>query len=58
MTVSDAVEARAAERNVWGDCVLPALVGFVPIVAVASAQGGYFPTSWGWSTLGLVLAAG
>lgn len=58
MSVSDAVEARTAERNLWGDCVLPALVGFVPIVAVASAQGGYFPTSWGWSTLGLVLAAG
>jgi hypothetical protein len=58
MSVSDAVEARTAARNVWGDCVLPALVGFVPIVALSSAQGGYFPTAWGWSTLGLVLAAG
>ena len=58
MSVSDAVEARTAERNLWGDRVLPALVGFVPIVALSSAQGGYFPTAWGWSTLGLVLAAG
>jgi len=58
MTVSDAVEARTAERNLWGDRILPALVGFVPIVALASAQGGYFPTAWGWSTLGLTLAAG
>jgi O-Antigen ligase len=58
MTVSDAVEARPAERNLWSDCILPALVGFVPIVALSSAQGGYFPTAWGWSTLGLVLAAG
>jgi O-Antigen ligase len=58
MSVSDAVEARAAERNLWGNCILPALVGFAPIVGLASAQGGYFPTAWGWSTLGLVLAAG
>src|SRR5690242_1755411 len=58
MTVSDAVEAQTAGRNVWSACVLPALVGFVPIVALSSAQGGYFPTSWGWSTLGLILAAG
>ena len=58
MSVSDAVEARAAERSVWSDCILPALVGFVPIVAVSSAQGGYFPTSWGWTALGLGLAAG
>lgn len=58
MSVSDAVEARTAERNLWGDRILPALVGFVPIVALSSAQGGYFPTSWGWATLGLVLAAG
>jgi O-Antigen ligase len=58
MSVSDAVEARTAERNVWGDCALSALAGFVPIVAVSSAQGGYFPTSWGWTTLGLILAAG
>lgn len=58
MTVSGALEAQAAERHLWGDCVLPALVGFVPIAALASAQGGYFPTAWGWSTLGLTLAAG
>jgi hypothetical protein len=58
MSVSDAVEARTAERNFWGNCLLPALAGFVPIVAVSSAQGGYFPTAWGWATLGLVLAAG
>jgi hypothetical protein len=58
MSVSDAVEARTSERNVWSDRIFPALVGFVPIVAVSSAQGGYFPTSWGWTTLGLVLAAG
>src|SRR5579859_2036033 len=58
MSVSDAVEARTAERNLWGDRILPALAGFIPIVALSSAQGGYFPTAWGWSTLGLTLAAG
>src|SRR5205085_3322557 len=58
MSVSDAVEARPAERNLWGDCILPVLAGFVPRVAVSTAQGGYFPTAWGWSTLGLTLAAG
>jgi hypothetical protein len=58
MSVSDAVEAQPAERSVWSEYVLPALAGFLPIVTVASAQGGYFPTAWGWSALGLVLAAG
>ena len=58
MSVSDAVDAPAVERTHWGDCALSALVGFVPILAVSSVQGGYFPTSWGWTTLGLVLAAG
>lgn len=33
---------------------LPALVAFAPIVGLAAAQGGYFPTSWGWASVPLL----
>ena len=30
-----------------------ALVAFAPLVGLAGAQGGYFPSSWGWATFPL-----
>src|SRR5438034_9053827 len=35
---------------------LPALVAFVPVFGLAAAQGGYFPTSWGWASVPLFWA--
>jgi hypothetical protein len=31
-----------------------ALIGFVPVVGLAGAQGGFFPSAWGWATLPLL----
>jgi hypothetical protein len=31
-----------------------AVVGFAPVVALAGAQGGYFPSAWGWATFPLL----
>ena len=49
--------ARPASRFAPGARTLPAVL-FVVAAAVgtAAAQGGYFSTSWGWSTLAFVLA--
>jgi hypothetical protein len=46
------------ERQAWAQRVSPALLGFIPVAALASAQGGYFPTSWGWAAVGLYSTAG
>jgi O-Antigen ligase len=35
----------------------PALVAFVPVLGLAIAQGGYFPTSWGWASVPLFWVA-
>jgi hypothetical protein len=32
---------------------LPALIAFAPVFGLAAAQGGYFPTSWGWASVPL-----
>jgi hypothetical protein len=56
-----AASARRAETKSAfprSDRVWPALLGFAPVAALSAAQGGYFPTSWGWTSLGLVLVAG
>jgi hypothetical protein len=34
-----------------------ALVAFAPVLGLAGAQGGYFPSAWGWATLPLFWAA-
>jgi hypothetical protein len=34
--------------------VAAALVAFAPLVGLAGAQGGYFPSAWGWATLPLL----
>ena len=36
----------------------PALIGFLPITLLGAAQGGYFPSAWGWATLGFLWASG
>jgi tetratricopeptide (TPR) repeat protein len=35
--------------------ILPALAAFAPVFGLAAAQGGYFPTSWGWTSVPLLL---
>jgi hypothetical protein len=36
--------------------LLPTLVAFAPVLCLAAAQGGYFPTSWGWASVPLLWA--
>jgi O-antigen ligase len=47
---------RAADRARTASFT-PVLVAFVPLVGLAAAQGGYFPTSWGWAAVPLLWAA-
>lgn len=50
----------ALDRRVWARrpiaamSAAPALFTMLAVVWIASAQGGYFPTSWGWSALALL----
>jgi hypothetical protein len=37
--------------------VAPALAAFAPVVGHAGAQGGYFPSAWGWATVPLLWVA-
>src|SRR5256884_645342 len=37
--------------------VVPALAAFAPVVGLAGAQGGYFPSAWGWATFPLLWLA-
>lgn len=34
--------------------ILPTLVALLPVAGLAAAQGGYFPTSWGWASVPLL----
>jgi len=36
----------------------PALFALIPLVALGGAQGGYFPSAWGWATIGLLWVSG
>jgi hypothetical protein len=36
--------------------LLPAVLAFAPVLGLAAAQGGYFPTSWGWASVPLLWA--
>ena len=36
--------------------VVAVLVAFVPVLGLAGAQGGYFPTAWGWASVPLLSA--
>jgi len=48
------MRTSALDRLEW---VWPGALGLVPVTALAAAQGGYFPTSWGWATVALVWLA-
>src|SRR5919108_1978835 len=37
---------------------VPAVLAFLTATAVSAANGGYFPTEWGWSAIALLLVAG
>ena len=41
-----------------GSGAVPLLLGFLPVALLGSAQGGYFPSAWGWAALGLLWPAG
>jgi tetratricopeptide (TPR) repeat protein len=41
----------------WAIPWLPALAAFAPVLGLAAAQGGYFPTAWGWASVPLFWAA-
>jgi hypothetical protein len=45
------------EGETWARRISPALLGFIPVAALGSAQGGYFATSWGWAALCLFWAS-
>lgn len=55
--IRPATSAATGSRRAWR--VAPATAIVIGIVcALASAQGGYFPTSWGWASTSLFLALG
>jgi O-Antigen ligase len=37
---------------------VPAVLAFLAATAMSAANGGYFPTEWGWSAIALLLVAG
>src|SRR4051794_27377160 len=44
-------------RGLGSGNVLPALLGFGTVFGLAAVNGGFFPTSWGWAALSLLLVA-
>ena len=56
--VTEAVAARRNATRLRLERAVPFFVGFLPITLLASEQGGYFPSAWGWATLALLWAAG
>jgi O-Antigen ligase len=56
-TLEAAARVRPSEANdsirTWTR-VASGLVGFAPVLGLAAAQGGFFPTSWGWASIPLL----
>jgi O-Antigen ligase len=48
--------ARRVGMQAWRPVGVAGLA-FFPIVALGTADGGFFPRPWGWATLGLAVAA-
>lgn len=48
--------AQAAGTPRSSAAALTTAAAFLPVFGLAVAQGGYFPTSWGWATIPLLLA--
>ena len=44
-------DGRAAGLREASTRLIPALLGFVAVGGLATSNGGYFPTTWGWSAL-------
>lgn len=61
MTFGDAVGpldvVRVETASGRGARLVPALVAFCPVVGLAAAQGGYFPSAWGWASVPLLWTA-
>ena len=60
MTLDLAGPSRSAGRGLAlrrPEGVAPALAAFAPVVGLAGAQGGYFPSAWGWATVPLLWVA-
>ena len=51
-----ALPVREGVRRQGAIFLLPALVAFAPVLGLAAAQGGYFPTSWGWASIPILWA--
>jgi hypothetical protein len=49
-----AAPAREEEAGRRSFVLLPGAVAFASVLGLAAAQGGYFPTSWGWASLPLL----
>jgi O-Antigen ligase len=61
MTQSTEAALPVAGRRVpasVGFRLWPALFGLVPVVVLSAAQGGYFPSAWGWATIGMLWVSG
>jgi hypothetical protein len=50
------VPVREELRQHRAIVLLPALLAFGPVLGLAAAQGGYFPTSWGWASVPVLWA--
>jgi hypothetical protein len=50
------VPVREELRRQRALVLLPVIVAFGPVLGLAAAQGGYFPTSWGWASVPLLWA--
>jgi len=53
LSASRSAPAAQVAARLWAT-----LLGLVPVGALAAAQGGYFPSAWGWATLGLLWPSG
>ena len=60
MTLDVARPSRSAGRGLAlrrPEGLAAALAAFAPVVGLAGAQGGYFPSAWGWATFPLLWLA-
>src|SRR4029077_9449792 len=54
----DAAPRFAFGRRASLTSAAPAVLVAIAVGGIAAAQGGYFPTSWGWSSIGFLWAIG
>jgi O-Antigen ligase len=51
------VAAGTDVREAGAAAAAAGAVAFVPVLGLAAAQGGYFPTAWGWASVPLLTTA-